>query len=373
MAEASAELDQLDGAQPPPKPAAKPTPPKPGEEPPKPGEGVVPPEGVTPPAEPPEPVKINDLRTAYGDLKKKVREEYEPKLQHVATLEARVKELEGTNPPEVSVLQEKLTQAEKRRDELEEKIAFFDYRQSKDFLENFQKPYVAAWARARKDLAQISVELPNGEFRAATDEDLVELANMPLGKAQVEANKKFGDLADAVMRHRERILDLAEKQDEALEKAQQKAAERAKLGPVEAKARNERVQKDWTEANSAVVTKWPNMFGKRDDDTEGNALLDKGLALADRLFSPTPDNAPKDEADALRLHAVLRQKIANHDRLALWLKKANTRIKELETNLAEYERSNPNGGLGGRPGGGGGTGDYLEDANAELDALDKRG
>ena len=309
MGEAADELDRLAAETTPPKPTAKPkSTAKPADDPnksaavtPKPGEKPV--EVATPVADPDEPVKINDLRTTYRELKKKVQTEYEPKIQQVATLEARIKELEGANPPEVKVLQEKLTQAEQRRDELEEKIALFDYKQTKEFAEKHQKPYFQQWARARKDLAQISVELENGESRPANDDDLLELLNMPLGPAQIHANKKFGDLADAVMRHRERILDLVEKQDEAISEATQRAVERTKLDPVEAKAKAERVEKDWTAANTAILEKWPKMFGKIEDDPDGNALLEKGLSLADRLFSPTKETAPKDEAEALRLRS----------------------------------------------------------------------
>jgi len=377
MGDAAAELDALAADEPPPKPAAKPkATAKPGEEPPKPASvakpGDKPAEATPPAADPDEPVKINDLRTTYRELKKKVQTEYEPKLQQVATLEARIKELEGANPPEVKILQEKLTAAESRRNELEEKVALFDYRQTSEFLEKHQKPYLQQWARARKDLAEISVELPNGESRVANDQDLVELLNLPLGRAQLEANKKFGDLADAMMRHRERILDLVDKQDEAVAEATKRAMEKTKLDPVQAKANAERVAKDWTAANTAIVEKWPKMFGKIDDDPDGNALLEKGLALADRLFSPTPDTQPKNEAEALRLHAMIRQKVANHDRLALWHKRDLATIAELRAALDEYEKSDPNGGLGGGPSGGG-TGGFLEDANAELDALDRKG
>lgn len=370
MQEAAAELDtlSLEGETPEPKKkaAAKEKavePPKPDDETPAPGEA---PDET--PAPPPEPTKINDLRTAYSTLKKKVAEEYEPKIKELQTLQARVKELEGSNPPEVSILQEKLSAAEKRRDELEAQIVYVDYSKSKEFHEKFQKPYLEAWQQANADLAELTVENPDGTSRTATQDDLAELANMRLGEARKLANARFGDSADDVMAHRQKIIDLARAQEKALDEAKEKAVEKARLTESEQKTQTAEAGAKFQAANDQIVKKWPKMFGKIDGDAEGNTLLEKGLAMADKLF--IKEQQPKTIDEQVQLHALIRQKVANHDRLALWLKKARTQIKELEESLKQYENSDPNGGLGG-----GSTtpdhGTFLDDANAEIDKLAK--
>ena len=328
--------------------------------------------GDQPPPEPGEPVKISDLRTAYQTLKKKVKEEFEPKLQQVQTLEAKIKELETSNPPEVSILQERLSAAEKRRDELETEIRFVDYSKSKEFADKYQKPYTDAWRSAMNDLAELTVEDPNGSTRKASQEDLLKLSNLPLGEARRQANALFGDSADDVMAHRRNIIQLSNAQSKALEEARLAGTEKAKLSDTERKAQIEKTQKAWGEVNSAIAKKWPNMFAPVEGDTEGNSLLEKGRALADRLFSPTEETRPKTPEEALQVHAMIRNKVANHDRLALRLKGARARIAELEASLKEFEAHSPNGGLsGGAPGGG--TKDFMDEVDAEIDAMDKKG
>lgn len=316
----------------------------------------------------PEPTKLNDLRSAYSTLKKRVKDEFEPQIQ---TLQAKIKELEGQNPPEVKTLQQRLESAEKRRDELETRIAELDFKSSKAFKDKYEQPYIDAWQDAISDLKELTVELEDGSTRGATQEDLVKLANMPLGEARRVATAMFGASADDVMIHRRKILDLSNAQSKALADARTEAVERSKMSDVKRKSDLEQNNRLWAEANDAIVKKWPKMFGQIEGDDEGNALLTKGEAMADRLFSPTDENRPKTIEEAVHLHAMIRNKVRNHDRLALWLKRAREKIKELETSLSEYQSSDPNGGLGGRPTGGAGK-TYLQEAEEELDALDKR-
>jgi hypothetical protein len=224
------------------------------------------------------------------------------------------------------------------------------------------------------DLKELTVELPDGSTRPATQDDMVELANMPLGRARIRARELFGENADDVMIHRRKILDLSQAQAKALEEARAHGLENSKLQEAEQKTSAERRNQLWNQSNETIGTKWPRMFRAVEGDDEGNAMLTKGTALADRAFAPTAETAPKSDEERIFLHAMIRNKAANHDRVALWLKRANERIKDLEKALSEYEASGPNGGLDGEGAPGAGkSGSYMESADAELDALDKRG
>jgi DNA invertase Pin-like site-specific DNA recombinase len=230
---------------------------------------------------------------------------------------------------------------------------------------------VAAWQRALKDIHQLTVELPNGETRQATQGDLERLANMPLGEARRTANALFGDSADDVMLHRAKILDLAEQQEFGAEQAKKRAMEKSQLSNVQSREDSEKTRAAWTAANEQIVKRWPKMFGPVEEDPEGNAQLDKGRALADRLFSQTEENKPKSKEEAIALHAMLYQKIANHDRLAMWLKKARAELAQVKEELEQFRGSEPGGGFGGGPRGGK-AGDYMQEAEAELDQLDRK-
>ena len=98
---------------------------------------------------------------------------------------------------------------------------------------------------------------------------------------------------------------------------------------------------------SARADRFPKMFAPVEGDTEGNELLAKGFAAADRLFAPTKDSAFKTPEERIQFHALLRNKIANHDRLALRLKTMQAELAEAKESLAAYEKSEPPAGKGG--------------------------
>lgn len=337
---------------------------------------------------PVKPVKAADLRTAYEGLKKKVKEDYEPK---VAKLEARIKELESSGPDKLNPVVEELTQKKKRLEELENEIRYVKYEKSEEFQEKYEKPYLEAWKKASADLGELTVETEDGETRPATTADLIHLANLPLGEARAQARIMFGDAADDVMAHRRVIRELSQAQTKALEDAKKNASEREKQLESQRQVEYQQTIKLWDESNKALAQKFPKWFAKVEGDTEGNTLLDRGFSLADLHFLGEKGLTPEqiemlpqqfrdklktagklDVKDRVALDALLRHKIASHSRLALNLKKANSRIEELEKSLAEYEKSEPPAGkTGGRP-----KGDAVnsptDEAFSELDAIDAK-
>lgn len=340
-----------------------------------------------PDAEPVKPVKAADLRTAYEGLKKRVKDEFEPK---VAKLEARIKELESSGPETVKPIMEELEAKKKRLDELESKIKFADYKESTEFKEKYEKPYQEAWKKASKDLEELTIPNDDGTTRQASAADLLQLANLPLGEARAAARQMFGDAADDVMAHRRVIRELSEAQTKALEDAKTNATEREKKLAAQRQIEHQEVTKMWTEANKALSEKYPLWFAESEGDTEGNELLRKGFSLADLHFVGVSglkpeqiDNLPPrfrdaikakgdlDVKDRIALDAILRNKIASHTRLASSLKKSEARIKELEKALAEYEGSEPPAGKAGGKTTSKRT-DGLGEAMEELDAIDRK-
>lgn len=337
---------------------------------------------------PVKPVKAADLRTAYEGLKKKVKDEYEPK---VSKLEARIKELESSGPEKMTPIVEELEQKKKRLEELESEIRYIDYQKSEEYQEKYEKPYVEAWKKAAADLSELTVETEDGESRTATTADLIHLANLPLGEARAQARIMFGDAADDVMAHRRAIRELSQAQTKALEDAKKNASERESKLAAQREIERQQTGKLWEESNKALAEKFPKWFAKVEGDTEGNSLLDRGFSLADLHFIGEKHLSPEqiemlptqfkdkikangklDIKDRVALDALLRHKIASHSRLALNLKKANTRIAELEKALSEYETSElPGGKSGGVPKAPANASPEAE-AFAELDAIDTK-
>lgn len=338
------------------------------------------------PAEPVRPVKAADLRNAYEGLKKKVREEFEPKI---VRLQQQIEEFQKKASTEVEPVTKKLQAAEKRLEELESEIKYVNYQKSAEFRDKYEKPYQEAWAKAISDLAELSVPGEDGP-RQATQADLLQIANLPLGEARKLAREMFGDSADDVMAHRRIIRDLSEAQRQALDTARKSAGEREKQIAEQSQAAHAQTIKLWQGANDELAKKYPHWFSPKEGDNDGNTLLNKGFALADLHFIGIKDLTPEQvemlparfqEAiktrgdltiqDRVALDALIRNKVASHDRLALRLKSANAKIAELEGELAEFKKSEPPGGKAGEGGGKTGT-SPMEEADAELERIDRQ-
>lgn len=392
MDEAIAEIDDLDDGTPAPgdekggtkrtpKGKTTPTPPKPED---KKGQEGQPAAGAPP--EDKTPSNIKDLRKGYEDQKKRIREEFEPTI---ARLNKELKEIrEAPQFTQTKEQKEKIAAIEARNKELEEHIRRVDYKKSQEYLDKYEKPYAAAWQKARRDLAEVEVTMANGTTRKATDEDIMQLASMPLGAARRKASEMFGDSADDIMFHVRRISELSDQQDEALANFMKEAETQTQTKEQEAKTAAQNRVQFWNSANEELSKKYPDWFAPADGDTNGNSLLDKGLALADLHFAIGTIDAkrfellPKfirddliankgklSEQGAAKLHALMRNKIANHDRAILRINRLTKKLAAAEKALKEFEDSAP-GGRPASPGGHESTEGFLEDANAELDKLD---
>lgn len=292
------------------------------------------------PAEEPEetPRTNPQLRKAYEESKKKLR----ARQDEIDKLKAEVQHLRSNPPPdeqEKRVIVEKLTAAEKRAQELEQEIRFTNYAKSQEFTEKYEKPYVEAWKKAVAELSELTVEQEDGSTRQATPSDLQMIAQMPLGEARKVAKQMFGDAADDVMAHRRVIKELAEAQSKALEEARTKGSEREKEQHIRMAQQREEAQKAWVANNQELETRYPQWFGHPEDDTDGNQVYDKAREAIDRYMFHRTEQLPPDQM--VKFHALVRAKFANHDRLALHLKKAREENAELKKSLAAYEKSEP--------------------------------
>ena len=324
------------------------------------------------PAEEERPSNMRQLGKKYDELKKERDTVLQPKIQ---SLEAKTKEYERaieelrTKQPDLKPFQEKMAALEKERAQLLEIVRFSDYKKSPEFTDKYEKPYNEAWAKAVSEITQLGMALEDGTSRKATANDLLALANAPLDQLDDLAAQWFPKSSARVIRHVEKIRDLAELQDKALEDAKKGATE------FETKRKQEFEQADTTFRSTyqGVTTdlpkKYPKIFGTDETDAQGNDLLKKGLEFADTVFSPNGNQLPA-EKKAARL-ALIRFKAANHDRLFSRLKARDARIAELEASLKQYEDSGPPTDDAGQPGTGESDGTGMDAVEAELRKLDK--
>lgn len=338
------------------------------------------------------PVKAAELRTAYEGLKKKIKEEYEPKARRVTELEAKIKEIESRGDDKAA--QERFAAIEKRNTELENHIRFADYKQSKEYKE-LETTLNDTWAGAMRKLTGISISRTNAETgdvveRELTMDDIARYARLDPKLLWKELKQEIPDAAErtTVINHVQKIQDVSDSVFKAEEKAKAESETHAKSMAEQRQQSQANRVKLWRETNESLATKYPKWFAKAEDDSEGNTLFDRGTALADLAFNPTdltPDRVdllpkafkeqiaskkPFTPEQLAQLHAIVRNKASNHDRLAHQNKALAARVAELETTVKQYEESGPDripaGGERRIP-----NGDF-EEAGAALDALDRK-
>lgn len=280
----------------------------------------------------------------------------------VASLEKELAEARasGSKPGELpQEATERISKAEARVKELEEEIRFTNYQKSTEFQDQYQKPYEAAWARAIKELSEVTVQDTAGNVRAASAEDMLTLVNLPLGKAREQADAMFGAFANDAMAHRKAIKELFDKQQEAVTNARGKAQEWEKTRTETANRMRGEIDKQvgeiWTKANTDATTdaKYGQYFTPRESDPEWNQRLSKGFELVDKAFSDAnprdPRLTPEQRKSIIERHAAVRNRAAAFGPLRFEAERLTKRVGELEKELAEYKATEAPQGGGARP------------------------
>lgn len=349
-----------------------------------------------PPSKPEEPGKEKSPMRALGEkyegLKKQVESEFKPTIQR---LQSEIEKLQkqATDP----AITEKLKAAEARAEAAEKKLEVEAFTKSTKFENEYEKPYADQWNRAASQFQQLTVKYQDGvdemeqpiiKTRAATERDLLNLANMSLSDMDEAANKMFGASAPRVIQSIERLKELAELKRNAEMTAPEKAAAARKQEQEASAERTKALASMWSEVNKGLEERFPKAFKPEENDAEDAGALAKGFALADLLLignlrpeqiellpAAFRDKLKAKEAltdlDKVHLHALTRLKIANHDRQMARVKKLQARVAQLEKDLAEFEKSEPGGKVGSHDDKPSGTKDWLETAEDELKALDR--
>ncbi len=240
---------------------------------------------------------------------------------------------------------------EARNKELEEEIKYQNYSKSNEYTEKYQKPYEAAWAKAAKELAEIEVVDETGAVsRRANSQDLIALANMPLGQARKTANAMFGDSANDVMLHRQRIIDLSESQREALENSRKAGTDREQQFGVKQQAIAKEVGTLWKQSNDEAASKLEYLKPK-EGDNDWNGALTKAQTMVDKAFSQSPADpnlTTEQRAALVKAHAAVRNRAIAYSTLKLENSKLRAQITERDAKLKAYEDSEPTAGNGSR-------------------------
>lgn len=280
----------------------------------------------------------------------KLVEEYKTKLSAVEQQIAQSKTATLAEQ-EKKAYEEKVARAEARAKELDEEIRFVNYSKSEEFKKQYQEPYQEAWKNAMSELSELTVQdEANQIVRPATAEDLLNLVNLPLGKARELAVATFGDFADDAMAHRKEIRRLFDAQTKALDTAKKAGEERDKARSDGYKKfiteASTRIKEHWDKTNQAILSdpKYGQYFKPVDGDEEGNQRLAKGFELADRAFSENPMDpslSPEVRASIVKRHAAVRNRAAAFGRLVHQNQKLSEELAEARKTISSYKGSEP--------------------------------
>jgi hypothetical protein len=224
-------------------------------------------------------------------------------------------------------------------------LKFSSYERSDEYKERYEKPLEVAIRSAWKEVGELDVMTSDGDTRKGTPDDFNALINMPTGAATTAAKEIFGEAASEVLALRRQIRGLNEARATAVEDYRTKGAERDKDRTAQSFRQRERMSKLWASANDEAAKKYPDLFAPEEGDENGNKLLKRGYEIADLAFSGFGKLPPE---EMVKLHSAVRNKAAGFDRAVYRARKLSDRVKELESELAEYKKSEPTPGEGAR-------------------------
>jgi hypothetical protein len=262
-------------------------------------------------------------------------------------LKKQMEELKNAKPKDdpTKTYQEKLAEMEKRQQQLQEELKFTNYERSDEYKQQYMVPLHKAYQAAFNDLAEITVEADDGTTRKATEDDFRVVTQLPLGLAKAKARELFGDLAEDVMAHRRRVIELNEARKEALETYKTKGVEREQQTAAQREAARKARQELFEASIKEAPEKFPEYFAPIEGDDEGNALLESGNKLADMAFKGAQGLS---EEALVKAHAEVRLRAGAFSREVLKNKRLKERVAALEEELKAFKASEPTGGDTGR-------------------------
>jgi len=287
------------------------------------------------------PQKIPELRKAYDEAQAELERFRAEKSEWTKRADTeRAKAVEEAKNALISEL--KSVQEEKSK--LDEKIRYLSYKESSEYAEKYQAPLQKAWEAALTDIDGLKIQKDDGSEEPVSAAHLQQLIAMPAGQAAAISAKLFGAAAPEVLAHRRAII--------GLQQAAQKAQEEWKTKGSELTAAQARQQQ---ERQAAVATRFskhisdareamPDIFA-RPADVEAAAFWDKGDKLVGLAFRG--EGLPEGITPEERSERIVSAQASVANRAAAFgaqrhaLIKAQSKISELEAQLAGYKRSEP--------------------------------
>lgn len=345
-----------------PAPVKEPPPEKKAEVPETPEVPEIPPE-TTPEAPKPE-EKAGEKPVPQEKVKKTPWQLVHERDARIKELDAKLKELESKpveEHPKYKELAASVEASKKQAEEALEKLKFRAYEDHPEFKDNYVKPYESAWQAGRQRISSLTLTDPNtGESRKGTADDfdsLYQLRQSDPDKAAQLMGEMFGVKAAAVegqmLAVDERLNAMQSAREKFRTEGMAKLKQEQESQATAMKQLGETINKTYQTYYEAISKQFPDLFNPVEGDEKGNEALKVGYETATKAFSNLNPFNPKLTAEQrdemLRLHAETLHFAAASRRLIQWRKQDQATIAALKAKIAEYEKSEPTTGDGGKP------------------------
>jgi len=315
------------------------------------------------PAPPAKPASKSDEKTGIPsfqtnkDLRKWAEERHRAAVAletEKQQLQAKLQQLETVVPKtqqDTNVMSQTVAQMQKQIADYEQALATHVFEQSPKYINEFQKPYLAAREKAYREVTELLVTEETGERddednpktrqRPATQRDFDYIYSLPRAQARQAARKMFGDDADDVIEHRRKISDLAEKAIEAVENHRKNYKQELEVEMGKQTQQRNATAQLWRTANEKISAdpKFDWLWGEDKEDPESNATLSKGFQMADLFFSEERDKM--NPQDRVLFDANIRHRIAAFSRLAYKVNKLKADLDAANATIAQMRGSAP--------------------------------
>lgn len=231
---------------------------------------------------------------------------------------------------------ERLTAAEKRIQEQEEKLRITNYTATNEWHERYEKPLVQLTSEIDALAKELEINV-DGVNRVATRNDLDAVLSAPtLTRASQIAKDMFGDspVVGMLLNQRSRLRAGVQAKQEAYKNAaleSENFMKQKQLSEAEAREKTRRLLLERTEQMVSA-------FRPQKEQAEEYAAYEQGLQLADLAITGGDKMTPD---EFITIVAKARTSIIRDSLSSKQLEKANARIQELETQLKEYQGSEP--------------------------------
>jgi hypothetical protein len=312
-------------------------------------EPAVPPKVEAAPAAPAEkPAKKEgpaQLREAYERAEAKVKElevsftattkEKADAFAKLAQTEEKLKTYEERFKTEYEPQLKRLTEREKRAQELEEQLRVRDYTATPEFHERYVKPIADVQGEVASVLGELSVHDGDGNARVATLEDFNKIHSAPsLNAAEAKAKEMFGEgfATTELVRHSAKLRSLVRTQQEAMKNAQLES---------QAWAQEQEQQRTLaqTKFRNAVEQRVHNYLVKpAEGDPEEAAAFLEGTRVIEAVEKAAMAQDVEAYAD---LSARVKAAVASEKVRDLRISRLTTELASVRKELAAYQKTEP--------------------------------